>query len=66
MGLMRQANAWYDEHPRLVLLIDGLFVAAFGTLAILRDDAWGYAVAVAWTIRLVAYDWWWRMHRRFG
>jgi hypothetical protein len=56
-------NSWPERHPRFSLTVDLLFLVAFWVLAMLKNDGFGYALAVAWTVRTVLYDWWWHSRR---
>ena len=64
MTVWRRVNAWADRHPRLFVTLDALFLVGFWSLAVMRDDGWGYFLATAWTVRIVLYDWWWAARRR--
>src|SRR3954449_12413033 len=63
MSVWRRLNAWADRHPRLFVTLDALFLVGFWSLALVRNDGWGYFLATAWTVRVVLYDWWWQGRR---
>jgi hypothetical protein len=59
----QRLNAWADRHWRLLVVADALFLVGFWTIAVFKNEGWGYALAIGWTLR-TAFEWWRDVRKR--